>query len=81
MPRAVAVEKKSFDEEATIEGFSQNVRDLISVNEAEQQRVAVKPFERGTSRSGSYRLDAQSRLRLRGCIDLCEGLFLETGRE
>jgi hypothetical protein len=41
MPRAVAVGKKSFDLESMIDGFLQNVRDLISLNEAEERSVAA----------------------------------------
>jgi hypothetical protein len=40
MPRAVAVAKESSDEESTIEGFSQNVRNLISFNETEERSAA-----------------------------------------
>ena len=37
----------------------------------------AEQFERGTTRSGSYWLDARSRLKLRRCFDLCERPFLD----
>jgi len=81
MPRAAAVRKRRFDKERTIEGCFQSVRDSISFDKAEERSVAAEPFERGASRSGLYRVDARSRLKLRGDFDLCKHLFLDAGRE